>query len=129
MVYSDDTIVAFLDIKPVTRGHTLVVPRTHAARLGQLAPALAGRMFQIGQRLAQAARQPGLAAHGANLVVNDGTAAFQTVDHVHLHVIPRHRGDKIRLASGLVLRRNHDPQAAAGALISGLEELTPGRDG
>ncbi|RDB48742.1 HIT family protein [Tsukamurella tyrosinosolvens] len=115
VVAETDEAVAFLDVRPVCEGHTLVVPKRHAARLADLPAEDGARMFALGHRLARAARE-GLRADGVNLVVNDGRAAFQTVDHVHLHVIPRFAGDK-RAVLGRFLRRKPRTSDGAAALL------------
>ncbi|MFD1812510.1 HIT family protein [Rhodococcus gannanensis] len=119
-VYEDDDLLAFLDSRPITRGHTLVVPKTHAAELGDLDPEAGARMFRLGHRLVLALRRSDLAADGANLMLNDGPAAFQTVAHVHLHVVPRRHGDRLRFATGLLLRRSTEPAATAAAIRAAL---------
>ncbi|MFE3446244.1 HIT family protein [Nocardia sp. NPDC059180] len=122
-VYEDDTLCAFLDIRPIARGHTLVVPKRHATELEDLDPETGAELFRAGHRLALAIRRGGLAADGANLILNDGTAAFQTVPHVHLHVVPRRHGDKLRFAAGFLLRRPHEPESTAAAIRTGLTVL------
>ncbi|MBF6347036.1 HIT family protein [Nocardia cyriacigeorgica] len=122
-VYEDDTLCAFLDIRPIARGHTLVVPKRHATELEDLDPDTGAELFRAGHRLALAIRRGGLAADGANLILNDGTAAFQTVPHVHLHVVPRRHGDKLRFAAGFLLRRPHEAGPTAAAIRSGLDAL------
>ncbi|MFI6045380.1 HIT family protein [Nocardia sp. NPDC051321] len=122
-VYEDDTLCAFLDIRPVARGHMLVVPKQHATELEDLDAELGAYVFRAGHRLALAVRRSTLAADGANLLLNDGTAAFQTVPHVHLHVIPRKHGDKFRFAAGFVLRRPHDAESTAAAIQGGIAAL------
>lgn len=112
-VYEDDKVLAFLDIRPIMRGHTLVVPKSHASDLDNLDPDLGADLFRVGHQLANALRRSELAANGANLVMNDGRSAFQTVPHVHLHVIPRQNGDLLRFAKGFVLRRAGDLDATA----------------
>jgi len=92
-VYEDDDVVAFLDIRPFTRGHLLVVPRVPARTLAQLDPATGGRMFQVAQRLAAALRVSDVQCEGVNFFLADGIVAGQEVFHVHLHVIPRTRHD------------------------------------
>ncbi len=120
-VYTDDDVIAFLDIRPVTRGHTLVIPRAHSSGVADLAPELGGRLFAAGQRITAAMKAGLIAADGVNLVINDGRAAFQTVFHTHLHVVPRHDGDKLSLAKGLVVRRDPDPDETAAMIRSALE--------
>ncbi|MFI9506596.1 HIT family protein [Nocardia sp. NPDC052566] len=122
-IYEDDTLCAFLDIRPIARGHTLVIPKRHATELEDLDADLGAQMFRAGHRLALAIRRSSLSADGANLVLNDGTAAFQTVPHVHLHVIPRNHGDKLRFAAGLLLRRPHEPMTTAEAIKGGIAAL------
>ncbi|GAA1480329.1 HIT family protein [Gordonia sinesedis] len=120
-VYSDDTVVGFLDIRPVTRGHTLLVPRTHSSGLADLDPQAGADLFTAGQRVASAMKSSALRADGVNLAVNDGRSAFQTVFHTHLHVVPRRTGDRLRFATGLVLRRDPNPDETAAILRAALE--------
>lgn len=89
ILHQDEEVLAFLDIYPVTQGHTLVVPRRHAASLAECPPATVAALFLAAVRLAGAI-QRGLGAPGFNLGVNDGRAAGQEVPHVHVHVIPRY---------------------------------------
>jgi diadenosine tetraphosphate (Ap4A) HIT family hydrolase len=93
IVYEDDDILAFLDIFPINAGHTLVVPKRHAARLADLDDATAAKMIVAANRVAQALYRSGLFCQGINLTLADGAAAGQEVPHVHLHVVPRFRGD------------------------------------
>lgn len=97
VVHSGETVLAFLDIRPLTTGHLLVVPRAHAPYLADLDPAVGGNMFGVAQQMAAALRRSGLPCQGVNLFLADGEAAFQEVFHVHLHVIPRNPGDGFRL--------------------------------
>ncbi|MFT3899683.1 MAG: HIT family protein [Gordonia sp. (in: high G+C Gram-positive bacteria)] len=120
-VYADDDVIAFLDIRPVKPGHTLVIPRNHSRGLRDLAPADGEKMFAVGQKVAIAMRTA-LDVDGVNLVVNDGRAAMQTVFHTHLHVIPRHRGDKLSFAKSLVVRRDPHPDATAAKLRRALDQ-------
>ena len=74
-----------MDIRPVNPGHVLVIPTAHAPFLAEL--------FRVGQRVAAVLRGSDLRCEGVNLLLADGEAAGQEVFHVHLHVIPRYRGD------------------------------------
>jgi len=96
-VHQDENVVAFLDIRPFTTGHLLVVPRRHAVGLGDLDEDLGTELWRIAHRLGGALRRSGLRCDGVNLFLADGEAAFQEVFHFHLHVIPRFRGDRIQL--------------------------------
>jgi len=121
-VHEDDDYLAFLDIRPFTRGHTLVIPKSHSVDLTDTpADTLAG-MIAIGQRVAMATRACGL-ADANNIAINDGKAAFQTVFHIHLHVVPRRNGDKLAFAKGMVLRRDSEREATGAMLHRGLELL------
>ena len=91
-VYEDDATLAFLDIHPAAPGHTLVIPRVHAAGLADMpADALAatGRATQTVARILHNYLQ----ADGVNIVQSNGSAAGQEVFHYHVHVIPRRTGD------------------------------------
>ncbi|HEX9559712.1 MAG TPA: HIT family protein [Candidatus Dormibacteraeota bacterium] len=96
LTHEDDTVIAFMDIQPITHGHMLVVPREHAVLMGDLNDTVAMRAFKVARRMAALARQT-LGASGVNLLVMDGEAAFQDVPHFHVHVIPRYPGDGFSL--------------------------------
>ena len=93
VVYSDDVVMAFMDIRPVNAGHLLVVPRGHARHLADMPLDTGARLFRVGMRLAAAVRRSGVPCEGVDLFLADGEAAGQEVFHVHLHVIPRFWGD------------------------------------
>jgi histidine triad (HIT) family protein len=90
--YQDDTVVAFMDVQPITHGHMLVVPREHAELMANLNDAVAMRTFRVARQLSAIARST-LGAGGVNLFVADGEIAFQDVPHFHVHVIPRYPKD------------------------------------
>lgn len=92
-VYEDDDVLAFMDIRPFTPGHLLVIPKVSARSLAELDPVIGGKLFQVGQRLAAALRDSEVGADGVNFFLADGVTAGQEVFHVHLHVIPRTKGD------------------------------------
>ena len=91
-VYQDDTVVAFMDIQPITQGHMLVVPREHAVLMTDINETAAMRTFRVARKLAAVARHT-LGASGINIIVMDGEAAYQDVPHFHVHVIPRYPRD------------------------------------
>ncbi len=96
VVDQDERTVAFMDISPATRGHALVVPRRHWRNLLEIDhDDLHGTMVAA-QRLASRAVER-LNADGVNLLNSCGRAAWQTVFHFHVHVIPRYEGDPLRL--------------------------------
>ena len=122
-VHEDDDFLGFLDIRPFTRGHTLVIPKSHSVDLTDTpANTLAG-MLAIGQRIARATRVSGLAATGNNIAINDGKSAMQSVFHIPLHVIPRRDGDKVSFVKGMLLRRDPDREATGAILRDAVARL------
>lgn len=93
VVHEDETAVAFMDLNPVTAGHLVVVPRTHAVGVEDLDRATGAHVWSVGHDLARALRRSELGPEGMNFLVCDGALAFQTVFHFHLHVIPRYADD------------------------------------
>ncbi len=108
IVYQDEICLAFMDIQPVTPGHVLVVPRQHLIGLGDLPPEIGGHLFQVGQKIAAGLKKSLTRCEGINFFLADGAVAFQTVFHVHLHVIPRFEGDGFRLMFGPDYRKLPD---------------------
>jgi histidine triad (HIT) family protein len=93
-VYEDDAVLAFLDIAPVSDGHTLVIPKQHCSAVHECAPdVLAGLALRLG-RIAKAVVTT-MESDGYNVLINNGRAAGQVVDHLHVHVIPRRTGDGV----------------------------------
>jgi len=100
VVYSDEQVIAFMDTTPVNSGHVLVIPKSHAAQLSELNPETGAQMFKVTMRVAEGLRRSGVNCEGVNLFLADGEAAFQEIFHVHLHVIPRFKGDGFGLKFG-----------------------------
>ena len=93
-VYEDEVVFAFLDIGPISDGHTLVIPKEHCARIHQCAPdVLADVALRLG-KIAEAV-VTAVNADGYNVLSNNGPAAGQVVDHLHFHVVPRKTGDGV----------------------------------
>jgi len=93
LVHEDDDFVAFLDVRPVFKGHTLLLPREHVDTLPDLPAGLRDPFLALAQRLATA-MVDGLGAQGSFVAVNNTVS--QSVPHLHLHVVPRTRGDGLR---------------------------------
>ncbi|MEI7741551.1 MAG: HIT family protein [bacterium] len=91
-VYEDQDVVAFLDISPVNKGHTLVVPKSHAENFLVVSEDVSAKAFGAAQKVAKAVLAA-TGAHGFNLHVNNGHVSGQVVDHLHIHIIPRFEGD------------------------------------
>ena len=121
-IYEDEDHLAILDIRPFTRGHTLVIPKRHTVDVTDTPPQTLAQMITIGQRIARAARATEL-ADATNIGVNDGPAAFQSVPHIHLHVLPRRNGDKFSVAKGMLLRRDPDREATGRILREALARI------
>jgi histidine triad (HIT) family protein len=122
-IHEDDNYLALLDIRPFTRGHTLVIPKRHTVDLTDTPPQTVADMVTLGQRIALAARRSELHADGNNVVINDGKAAFQSVFHIHLHVVPRRNGDKLSFAKGMLMRRDAEPEETGRLLREALAEI------
>lgn len=96
IVAEDERTIAFMDINPATRGHALVIPRAHARDVHEIDPEDLKAVAAAAQVIA--ARQvERLGADGVNLLNSSGRAAWQSVFHFHIHVIPRYDGDPLRL--------------------------------
>jgi histidine triad (HIT) family protein len=95
-VYEDDRTYAFMDIAPWTRGHALVIPKAHARDLGEIEQEDLAAVAATAKKIAELQRER-LGAEGVNLLNAYGAAAWQTVFHFHMHVIPRYAGDGMQL--------------------------------
>ena len=91
-VYEDEATLAFMDINPLNEGHTLVIPRAHVATLYEADEADLQAVIATASRVARAIRDA-LRPDGLNLLQANGAAAFQSVPHFHLHLVPRFTGD------------------------------------
>ena len=93
-VYEDDLVVAYLDINPFTKGHTLVIPKAHSQDLletpDETLAAIIARVKKVAAHLKAA-----LPCDGFNILQNNGEAAGQTVHHVHFHIVPRYGQEPI----------------------------------
>jgi histidine triad (HIT) family protein len=92
----DERTIAFLDINPWTRGHSLVIPKEHSRNVYDIAPDDLGATAAAAQRLALRLRD-GLGCEGMNLLQSSEPVAMQTVFHYHVHVIPRYSDDGLRM--------------------------------
>jgi histidine triad (HIT) family protein len=96
IVDEDARTVSFMDINPATRGHALVIPRAHSRDLLSVEPEDLAAVALAAQRLALRMSER-LGAAGVNVINSCGAAAWQTVFHFHVHVIPRYADDPLRL--------------------------------
>lgn len=95
-VYEDNEIIAFLDVNPASKGHTLVLPKEHFTAITTCPKNILDHAFEVAQLIAQAQISQ-LGATGCNVITNCGRSAGQTVPHFHIHVIPRYDDDGLKL--------------------------------
>lgn len=93
-VLETPTALAFLDINPISDGHTLIIPKAHYERLDACPPAVLADVMAVACRIAPAVKAA-VQADAYNLLCNNGSAAGQVVEHVHFHFIPRKSGDGV----------------------------------
>jgi histidine triad (HIT) family protein len=91
-IYEDEFSLAFLDIHPVSKGHTLVIPKAHEQNIFEVTPESWAHVQEMVRRVA-AAIEIATEAHGINMVMNNREHAGQVVDHAHVHLVPRYKGD------------------------------------
>jgi len=91
-VYENEHVIAFLDISPIAKGHTLVIPKKHYEDLLQTPDDMNGQLISAAKKIGAALKKQ-LGAEGFNLFQNNGSSAGQEVGHSHLHILPRFSGD------------------------------------
>lgn len=95
-VYEDSHFTVILDVNPATKGHCLIIPKEHFDNIYDLDGETTGKLFALATCIARAMKDA-LKCDGLNLVQNNGEVAGQTVNHFHLHLIPRYEGDGLNL--------------------------------
>lgn len=98
-VYEDEQTIAFLDIKPVNPGHTLIIPKEHHPNITETPDEILGALMSTTRKIAHAFPTV-LGTEHYNLEVNTGAIAGQVVFHTHIHIIPRHQNDGLELWHG-----------------------------
>ena len=93
-VYEDDDFRAILDLSPASKGHTLLIPKEHAADLFELPEETCAKALCVAKKIAAAVKEV-MHADGVNILQNNGESAGQTVKHFHIHIIPRKEGDHV----------------------------------
>lgn len=119
-VYEDDDFLAFLDIKPINIGHTLLIPKKHYRNLFDLPDDLLSKMGPILKKLAQAVRA-GTSAEGVNIGWNNELPAGQLIFHSHVHIMPRHTGDGHKHWTG----RDHHTTEEFSQIANQIKKLLP----
>src|ERR1700761_5778210 len=120
IITETEHLLSFLDIRPLFRGHTLLVPKTHLRLLSDLPAAQAAEFLLTAQRLERAV-EDGLAAAGSMILVNN--VVSQSVPHLHLHVIPRNVKDGLRFWLGP--RHPYDSAEQAGEYAARIRAALP----
>jgi len=123
LVYADEVAVVFMDVNPVTPGHLLVVPRSHAVGLEDLDEDTSAHVWSLGHQMARALRRTSLRCEGINVFLADGEAAFQEVFHFHLHVFPRFAGDGFSIDADWKQRPRDLLDAEAQSIAAALTDL------
>ena len=95
-LYEDEDFRVILDLGPASKGHSLILPKSHAANIYELPDETAAKAMVLAKKMATKLRD-GLNCDGFNIVQNNGEVAGQTVHHFHMHVIPRHAGDDVQV--------------------------------
>jgi histidine triad (HIT) family protein len=96
IVYEDEHTIAFSDIHPVAPGHTLVIPKVHAANIFSISKESWSQVQETVRKVA-GALEKGMECDGINLMMNNREHAGQVVDHAHVHLIPRYKNDGLKL--------------------------------
>ena len=99
VLYEDERVMAFLDIAPITKGHSLVIPREHHHSLNEIPSAVLTRMMEVASRIGPASMRV-MDGDGFNIMAAVGRCAGQIVPHAHLHVVPRHPADGVVMPTG-----------------------------
>lgn len=123
-VYEDAHALAFLDIGPASRGHTLVVSKEELPDIYTIPPEMLAHVTQAVQRVALAIHA-GLQPDGLNIVQNNGAASGQTVFHYHVHLIPRWNGDRVMQPWKTLEFESSELQAIAETIRRHIQDVTP----
>ena len=95
-LYEDDDFRVILDLGPASKGHALILPKSHAANIYELPDELAGKAMVLAKKMAGRMTEA-LECDGFNIVQNNGEVAGHTVFHFHMHLIPRYEGDQVNV--------------------------------
>ena len=118
-LYEDDDLRVIFDINPTSAGHALILPKEHAASLLEYPAEKLGHVFEIAQKVGKS-MEKGLHADGVNILANCREAAGQSVDHFHVHVIPRYANQPEKDA--LVIETHEIPKPDFDALAKSIQE-------
>jgi len=94
MIYEDEAVMAFLDIRPLQTGHTLVIPKAHYVDIFDTPEAQLSQLHKVAKQIALAVKKA-TKADGVSIIQQNGKAAGQDIFHIHVHVVPRFEGQKL----------------------------------
>ena len=94
LIFEDEKVLAFLDVKPLNEGHTLVIPKAHYEGIFEIPQVLIGYLHGVAKQIALAVKKA-TGADGISIIQQNGKAAGQEIFHLHVHVIPRYEGQKL----------------------------------
>ena len=95
-IYEDGDFRVIMDINPASKGHAIILPKTHAANIFEVSDEVAGKIMVVAKKVATAMKEE-LNCEGINILQNNGEIAGQTVFHLHVHLLPRYKNDKIAI--------------------------------
>lgn len=115
-IYEDDSVIAFMDIMPLNKGHLLVIPKEHYGNIFEVDPPLYGHIATVISRLATAVKKA-VNPDGVNIMQLNGKAANQVVPHLHMHLVPRWEGDGLTISAWEPQMGDQESIKATGELI------------
>ena len=118
-IYEDEVVLSFLDISPISDGHTLVIPKQHFEKLHECPAVLLGQVFTRIGKIAGAVTAA-MNSDGYNLLCNNGRAAGQLIEHLHFHIVPRSNGDGLFSSWPSVEYEDGKIEEVAGAIRKNL---------
>lgn len=95
-IYEDEDFKVILDLSPASRGHSIILPKTHAANIYELPDDYCSKIMGVAKKCATAMKKT-LGCVGLNVLQNNGEAAGQTIFHLHVHLIPRYENDTVQI--------------------------------
>jgi len=95
IVYEDESLLVFVDIRPLNMGHTLIIPKTHCIDIFDIPQELLSQVHKVSKQIALAVKKA-TNADGISIIQQNGKAAGQDIFHIHIHVIPRFEGQKLK---------------------------------
>lgn len=115
-VYEDDNFLAFMDINPISIGHTLIIPKHHCKNALDTPDDVASKIYHIVVKVAKAVKKA-FNADGINIVQNNEASAGQVVFHSHIHIIPRYENDNVKIIVPNVIKQSIEEISIAAEKI------------